>query len=178
MWLFPVFRKPLRADSRKPLNLYGGKWAVQVFRNQLFLRRYFESKRFDGFHVGHPVPVEPARQFLFIGDLSSYEYVEATSQVGDGYFERHPCRICLPALEAKTAPRHVFTLDDYFLTAEPNAGRGFHGRTSFSSSFPRDMCGDFSPPIVHFAFCGPSVRHFSTRLFPDRRGIATIAGPP
>jgi hypothetical protein len=35
MWLLPVFRKPFRAGSRKPLNLYGGKWAVQLFRNQV-----------------------------------------------------------------------------------------------------------------------------------------------
>ena len=34
---YPVFRKPLRAGSRKPLNLYGGEWAVLAFRNQMIL---------------------------------------------------------------------------------------------------------------------------------------------
>jgi hypothetical protein len=37
MWLLPLFRKPLRAASRKPLNLQEGKWAVWMFRNQVFL---------------------------------------------------------------------------------------------------------------------------------------------
>ena len=32
MWLLPVFQKPLRAVSRKLLNLYGGKWEVRVWR--------------------------------------------------------------------------------------------------------------------------------------------------
>jgi len=29
MWLLPVFRKPLRTDCCKSLNLYGGKWTVE-----------------------------------------------------------------------------------------------------------------------------------------------------
>lgn len=31
----PVFRKTLPAGSRKPLNLYDGKWAVEVFQKQM-----------------------------------------------------------------------------------------------------------------------------------------------
>ena len=38
LWRLPMFRKPHRADSRKPLNLYGEKWTVQLFQNQIFLR--------------------------------------------------------------------------------------------------------------------------------------------
>jgi hypothetical protein len=37
MWLLTLFRKPLRAGSRKLLNLYGGKWAGQVFQKQVIL---------------------------------------------------------------------------------------------------------------------------------------------
>jgi hypothetical protein len=29
--------RPLHAGSRKPLILYGGKWAIQVFRNQVIV---------------------------------------------------------------------------------------------------------------------------------------------
>jgi hypothetical protein len=39
MWLLTLFRKPLRAGSRKPLNLYGGNVAGQVFQKQMFLNR-------------------------------------------------------------------------------------------------------------------------------------------
>lgn len=39
MWLFPVFRKPLRSGSGKPLNPYSVKWPVRVFRNQMFSGR-------------------------------------------------------------------------------------------------------------------------------------------
>jgi hypothetical protein len=38
MWVLPVFRKPLRAGSRKRLNLHDGKRAVRVFRKECFLK--------------------------------------------------------------------------------------------------------------------------------------------
>jgi len=37
MWVLPVFRKPLRAGSRKRLNLHDGKRAGRVFRKEVFL---------------------------------------------------------------------------------------------------------------------------------------------
>jgi hypothetical protein len=33
----PMFQNPLRAGSRKPLNLYGRKWPGRVFRKQMFV---------------------------------------------------------------------------------------------------------------------------------------------
>jgi hypothetical protein len=33
-----MFRKPLCQGCRKPMNLYGWKWAFQVFRNQMILK--------------------------------------------------------------------------------------------------------------------------------------------
>jgi hypothetical protein len=36
----PVFRKPLHLASRKPLNLYGGKWEAQVFEKQMILEQF------------------------------------------------------------------------------------------------------------------------------------------
>ena len=44
LWLLPVFQKPLRAVSRKLLNLYGGKREVRVFRNQMFSARILGAK--------------------------------------------------------------------------------------------------------------------------------------
>ena len=39
-----AFRKPICTGSRKPLNLYGGKWPVQAFRNHLILLKKWMAR--------------------------------------------------------------------------------------------------------------------------------------
>jgi hypothetical protein len=47
-WLLTVFRNPLRTGARKPLNLYGGKWAVHAFRKHLFYEQaWLAAARFS-----------------------------------------------------------------------------------------------------------------------------------
>jgi len=57
MRLLPVFRKPLRASSRKLLNLYGEIRTLQVFRKQVFLdhRHLFLRARLWWNETGHAV---------------------------------------------------------------------------------------------------------------------------
>src|ERR1700719_1049818 len=133
-----------------------------------------------GLHVGYAVPEEPSGHWLRVCNPTCHEYVVAAFRVGYSRFDTRPFRKYPPALEPEAAARHVFTLDDCFPTLAPDAGRGSHGGTFFSSFFLRFSSrrfrygGTFLPPIARSLLRGPSLRHSPVRLSPGRRGVAAI----